>query len=126
MKPRGGALSMNVAELGQAADVWAPAKVIHNEALDACSFCSINHGDLVCDASRAHYTYGSIVTYQRLCELLDSVGYFYDGYPARVKCCDSNLVMMVTTSPAFTRAAVMGVPKVPEAKRMIRLRLDHG
>lgn len=77
--PPSEALCVDAVELGQAADVGAPAEIIDDEALHACSLGGVDHGDLVPDARRADYTNGGILPRQRLGQLVDRVRRSDDG-----------------------------------------------
>jgi hypothetical protein len=78
--PPSAALCLDIVELGQPADVGAPAEIIDDEALHACSLGGVDHGDLVPDAGRAHDTNGGILPRQCLGQLVNRVLCSDDGY----------------------------------------------
>jgi len=78
--PPRAALCVDTVELGQPADVGAPAEIIDDEALHACSPGCVDHGDLVADAGRAHDANGGVLPRQCLGQLVDRVCRSDDGY----------------------------------------------
>lgn len=78
--PSSAALCVDAVELGQPADVGAPAEIVDDETLHACSLGGVDYGDLVPDAGRAHDTNGGILPRQCLGQLVDRVRCSDNGY----------------------------------------------
>lgn len=57
---------MNIVELRQPMQIRSPSEIIHNKALDSCSFRRINHGSLVMYTGRPNNADGSILPDQGL------------------------------------------------------------
>jgi hypothetical protein len=77
--PPSAALRVDSAELGQSADIGAPAEIIDDEALHACSLSGVDHGDLVSDAWRAHDANGGVLARQCLGQRVGRVCCSDDG-----------------------------------------------
>ncbi|EON63561.1 hypothetical protein W97_02789 [Coniosporium apollinis CBS 100218] len=78
--PPSAALCVDAVELGQPADVGAPAEIIDDEALHSCSLGSVDYGDLMPYAGRAHNTNGGILPRQCFGQLVNLVRRSDNGY----------------------------------------------